>query len=106
MTIIVKFRGGFRDGCELRSDSENPNEVQEALGLYAIHDNGSVGRRFKAVSEAGIAELKEILIGDGDNLRLKREPSVSMNHIYQIVARDEIDEDVIVTYEYQGQIGG
>ena len=104
MAIIERFRGGFKDGLELRSDSDNPNEGQEALELYTIHDNGSVGKRFKALSEAGIAELKDILIADGDNVRLKREPSVSMNHIYQIVARDEIEEDVIVTYEYQGQI--
>ena len=106
MAIVVKFRGGFKDGQELRGDSDDPNEVQQALNHYVMADNGTVGKRFRAISDAGIAEIGEIMIVDGDEVRLKRPPTTSMNHIYEVVSRDEIGEDIIVQYQYKGQSGG
>lgn len=106
MAVTVKFVGGFKDGRELRSNSNDPNEAQEAVAFYAMTDDGKVGKRCKAISDAGLAELKDLLVVDGDEVRLKKAPSTSMSHVYEIVSREEIDDDIVVRFEYQGQIKG
>lgn len=106
MAIVLKFNGGFKDGTELRSDSDDPDEAQQALAYYAMAENGAVGKRFRAISDAGFSELEDALIVDGDGVRLTRPPSTSMNHIYVVVAHDETGDDTTVRYEYQGQLDG
>jgi len=102
--IIVEFVGGFRDGQILRSDSTNPNEVRECMGLYVLFSQGGkIGKRMRGVSEAAIAELQEIVEMTPDGPRLKREPSAKMNHIYEVVDRQEDEQTIRVHYQYMGQ---
>lgn len=103
-TILVEFLGGFRDGQVLRSDSSNRDEFQECLALYILHSQGGqLGKRFKCYSEAGIAELGELLEVTPEGPRLKREPMAGRNHIYEVVSRQEDDDTIRIRYQYMGQ---
>jgi hypothetical protein len=100
-TIVVEFHGGFRDGEILRSDSANPNEVTQCMGLYILQSQGGkIGKRMRGYSEAGIAELQELLEVTPQGPRLKREPVLGMNHIYEVVDRQEDNLSIRVRYHY------
>ncbi len=85
-TIFVEFVGGFRDGQILRSDSANHSEVQECFALYMINSHGGkIGKRIQGYSDAGIAELNELIENTPEGPRLKREPIMERNHIYVLL---------------------
>ena len=57
----------------------------------------------RGISEAAIAESKEIVEMTPDGHRLKREPSAAMNHVYEVVDRQEDEQTIRVRYQYMGQ---
>ncbi len=102
-TVLVQFVGGFQDGRRLNSRSSDPAEAQEALGQYFMSSEGTVGKRFRTVSEAGWREMQEIIEVTPDGPRLKREPIYGMDHVYELVERIEDDTTIALRFEYQGK---
>jgi len=104
MAVVIKFTGGPRDGQQLRDDADHPHERDEAYGLYVLSNRGQIGHRLKGPSPAGVDELASLLENaerDADGiLRLPREPAFSQTHRYEVVACDEIADDIIVRCRY------
>lgn len=103
--IVVEFVGGFKDGQRLANDASDQQEAEQAHAYYHISESGTVGKRFRTLSDAGLMELQEIAEETPDGPRLKREPTAKMNHIYQVVARNEDDRQITVRFQYMGREG-
>ena len=101
--IVIEFIGGFKDGDCLRSDSAEPEVVKSALSYYFVFSKqGAIGKRFRAISDARWNELEDIVEMTDAGPVLTREPTASMNHIYEVVDRSESDDQILVRYQYKG----
>ena len=102
--ISVEFVGGDKDGLVFRSDSSDPQEVQNCMGHYIFFsEGGRIGSGIRGMSEAGIRELHEIVENTPDGPRLKREPIYDRNHVYRVTDRLEDDQTIVVRYTYEGR---
>ena len=101
--IVIEFIGGFKDGDCLRSDSEDPEEVKSALSYYLVFSKqGTIGKRFRAISDARWNELEDIVEVTDAGPVLMRAPIAGMNHVYEVVDRIEDDDRILVRYQYKG----
>jgi hypothetical protein len=70
---------------------------------YVISHGGQVGTRFRTISEAGLQELMEMETTETpEGLVMSRTPNFDMNHVYELVARDESDNLIGSRYEFKG----
>ena len=88
MSIILEFMGGHMDGRVLSSESDDPDDVSDALFFYEGTDEGKVGARFECFSDAALTIIQS------EGPERARELGFRMNHIYAVTER-RCREDVV-----------
>lgn len=105
--IVVEFVGGDKDGESFRSDSSDPQEVDQCMGHYILFSQGGkIGSGIRGLSTAAIQELHEIVESTPDGPRFKRPPTFGTDHVYRVTDRREDDAKIVVRYSYMGRDKG
>lgn len=97
MAIVFEFTGGFMDGRQVSSEAEDPTEANCIGSYYFMTDNGTVGKRFKTISDAAMQSLMT------EGLEVARARGFRMNHKYEVVEKIDREGDVVVRVTFVGQ---
>jgi hypothetical protein len=87
MNIIFEFAGGSRDG---RRD-----EGQQAANFYFLTDSGTVGKRFKGLTEHTVGLIGEL----GPQAFAERAGPARMEK-YEVVERSEKSDEILVRCKF------
>ncbi len=94
--IVFSFEGGVRDGATDISEiagEQSDRRRNVAQNRYRLTENGTVGRRFGAGSEAALAMLKS----DGPDAT---HSTAALLHIYAVMSRKIDGEDLLLNCQF------
>ncbi|MDX2039097.1 MAG: hypothetical protein SFX72_20795 [Isosphaeraceae bacterium] len=102
--ISIEFLDGFKDGEVYKFPSNDKHEMDMALSMYlGFSARGTLGKRLKCLSDAGLAELLKISESMTEDGKLELPPVFHMNNIYEVVERIEDSGTIRVIYKYMGK---
>ncbi len=90
MKIIFEFAGGSRDG--------QTDVGEQADGFYFITDKGTIGKRFKGMTE----HTRDVLGEMGAEGALKAGAIPSQREKYEVIERLEMGDEVLIRCKFIG----
>lgn len=95
-SLVFQFRGGFADGQIVRTDSVDCDESHWAKVFDGFTANGTVGRRFRLLSEMARSAMN--LAADMAEFR----GMGFRYHIYEVATRVQSESTTVVICEFRG----
>ena len=100
-SIVLCFRGGPRDGQELRSNARDASShrVDEAMMYWFAAANGEVGVQFNCLSPCAM----ELLAAEGYENARRKSGGPLHRFRYEVIDKKELSRELCVLCQFRGE---